>query len=188
MTASDPSRGRKGSTALRIAAVAMTALLCAALYFGLILMDRDDPSAGEAEEEWQSKAPLQPGQYDSVAAVRAVVDFPLIALNEACIARAENAEWQGRRAHLVTMNFASGIVITAVSPREAAPLIKRSGLELAGNTDLSVVGMDAVLATGPSGACLYFASGSGAYCLYGEGMTGEQVLNAGMGLTSRNVY
>ena len=174
--------------ALRIGAAVLTVILCAALYFGMILLDRDEAAETETAESTAAKTPLQPGQYESIADLRTQVDFPLIALNEACIARAENAQWQGIKAHLITMNFASGVVISAVSPREAAPLIKRDGFELAGNTDLKVIGMDASLAVGPSGACLYFSSGSAAYCLYGEGMSAETVAAIGAGLAGQNVY
>ena len=116
------------------------------------------------------------------------MDFPLIALDEGCVVQADNVDWQGVSARLVTLRFTSGIEITAVSPAQAAPLLKRGGMTLAGNTDLKVVTMDASLAMGPGGACLYFSSGQAAYCLYGPGMTGEQVLIVGSGLTSRNVY
>ena len=143
-------------------------------------------SAAEAAEA--APASLKPGLYESVAALRTAVDFPLIALDEGCVVQADNVDWQGISARLVTLRFTSGIEITAAAPAEAAPLLKRGGMTLAGNTDLKVVTMDASLAMGPGGACLYFSSGQAAYCLYGPGMTGEQVLHVGLGLTSRNVY
>ena len=189
----EDGKNRKPRAGRRYPAYAAAALLililCAAIYFSGVLMDRDDDGSGfEVEAVREALTPVQPGVYESVAAVRAAVDFPLIALDEGCVAQADNFDWQGTQARLVTLRFSSGIVITAVSPCEAAPLLKRSGMTLAGNTDLKVVTMDAALAMGPDGACLYFSSGQAAYCLYGPGMTGEQVLSAGASLTGRNVY
>ena len=187
-TAKERSRVSPGYIA-RAAAALLVLFLCAVIYFSGVLMDRDEESSPlEAEAAEAAPASLKPGLYESVAALRTAVDFPLIALDEGCVVQADNVDWQGISARLVTLRFTSGIEITAAAPAEAAPLLKRGGMTLAGNTDLKVVTMDASLAMGPGGACLYFSSGQAAYCLYGPGMTGEQVLHVGLGLTSRNVY
>ncbi len=185
-----PGKKKKRRIFSAVAAAVMLLLLCAALYFGGVLADRDDdPDASfEVVEEARSLAPLREGVYQSVEDVRRAVDFHLIVPDGGCSVWAENASWEGKNAHLVTLTCPSGVTVTAVSPAQAAPLIRRSGMELTRMTDLKVINLDAALAVGRDGACLYFADAAACYCLYGEGMSGEDLVLLASSLTSRNVY
>ena len=85
-----------------------------------------------------------------------------------------NAEFDGENACIVTMTYQSGLVITAVAPREAAPLLLRKDMEvlMRGDGEIFLAGnvkLRALMCQGESGSCLYFETDSAAYSVFAPG-------------------
>ncbi len=175
---------------LRLISAVLLLLVCGLLYLGTVLFQRD--SDQEAPERIPEAAPvlenITPGEYSDISLLRQAAGYPLLAFSEPFLAQTENLNWMGRTVHRVVMRFSSGMEILSVSPAEAAPLIRQEGMNLAETEDLMVLQMHAALAVGDAGACLYFSSGQAAYCLFGPGMTGEEIIRASRSLTQDNVH
>lgn len=173
---------------LRLLSVLLLAVVCALLYLGTVLFPQEsDPEAGTRAQEDTGLGYMTAGEYTDMSILRREAGYPLIAFNESFLAQAESLSWMGRTAHRIVIRFSSGLQILSVSPAEAAPLIRQEGMTFSDRDDLKVLQMDAALAVGDEGACLYFSSAQAAYCLYGPGMTDEDVIRASRTLTQANV-
>ena len=116
---------------------------------------------------------IVPGESSDLGEIRAICGFPLPYFpGQLMYAGVTNADWDGGNAVRVTMEYASGAVIEAVRPAEAAPLIRRAGMEvqLYGNLRVPFTGMydgiGAVMCRGNGASCLYFSTDTAAYSVY----------------------
>ncbi len=116
---------------------------------------------------------ITPGESSDINELRARCGFALPYFpGQLFFGEVSNAEYGGENAVRVTMRYQSGMVIEAVCPAAAAPLIRRSGqeLELYDSLEVPFAGMSggiaALMAQGGGGSSLYFATGAAAYTAY----------------------
>ncbi|MBQ8136336.1 MAG: hypothetical protein IJ174_02790 [Clostridia bacterium] len=169
-----------------LALVLAAAVFAGALYlFGAALHAFGGGGGGETAEAYavrdeEAVAPIIAGETGDIAQLREMAGFPLLYLaNQRFFGEAANASYGGSIAKLITMRYQMGIVITAVAPARAAPLLKRSGLTLSseaktlnlqGNRRAAVCAED-----GGKAACLYFTTDDAAYAIYAQGLSGDQL-------------
>ncbi len=72
----------------------------------------------------------------------------------------------------------NGLIITAVQPASAAPLLKRDELTVSLRSDLTVLSMPAVLAQKDDAYCVYFTNGPTAYSVYAAHADGDAFFTA----------
>ena len=89
---------------------------------------------------------------------------------------ARNTRHDGQTVRQVTLTY-PGLVITAVRPASAAPLLLRNELSIQSRSDLTVMNLPATLAGKGSSHCLYFSSEFAAYSLYAPNATEEEFLS-----------
>lgn len=170
---------------LRTGALLIATIVFAGALYLLGAAMHDFHGGGEAAEAFavqaeQAVEPIIAGETGDIAQLREMAGFPLLYLaNQRFFGEAANASYAGGTARLITLQYQMGIVITAVYPAKAAPLIKRSGLtllpsaktlSLQGNRRTAVCAED-----GGRAACLYFTTDDAAYAIYAKGLSGDQL-------------
>ena len=79
--------------------------------------------------------------------------------------KAVNTSYDGGVARLVTLRY-NGVTLAAVQPAAAAPLLLHGELDVQLRSDLTVLGLPAVLASKGSAHCLYFSDEAASYTVY----------------------
>ena len=168
---------RKTPKAVCVILCALAALLLSAVLFAAAcLIHREEGSSAFAVRENDDVLPLQAGEYSDIGRLRQEAGFPLVTLQGSFLGEARNMIWNGKPARWIRLTYNSDITITAVTPADAAPLIRMDGMELSLRTDAAVLGMPATVAVSRNGTCVYFRSGQAAYALFAPGAGEEETL------------
>ncbi len=160
----------KGNGILKsIFAVLGSVLLMGAVYLAAMLVQSPtDGMAGSfvVDEGEEIVTRMQPAQSDDARALSALFGAPLPMLaGFAPIGQAGNTTHDGQNVRVATLQY-EGLMITAVRPASAAPLLLRSELSVSLVSDLTVLNHPAVLAAKGGAKCVYFTGESAAYSVY----------------------
>ena len=155
-------------------------LLMAVIYVAAVLLDSPEKSQQNAwvvEEDEKAVTPLQAASTSDVRALSQMLGAPLPALpNHTPVGEARNTAHDGKNVRQVTLSY-GGLIITAVRPASAAPLLLRNELSIQSRSDLTVMNLPATLASQHDRHCLYFASEFAAYSIYTPSATEEEFLS-----------
>ena len=88
----------------------------------------------------------------------------------------ENTTHDGETVRRATLQY-DGLLITAVQPASAAPLLLRKELSVSMRSDLTVLNLPAMLSSRGNARCVYFSSESTAYAIYAPNAGEEDFLS-----------
>ena len=148
---------------------ALTLILAAVIYLAAVLLQT--PGAQEeasfvVREEPETVTRMQSASMQDARALAQLFESPLPALpNAVPNGQAVNTRHDGQTVRKVTLDYGS-LVINAVRPASAAPLLLRGELDLSLRSDLTVLNLPATLACRDGAWCLYFSDETAAYSLY----------------------
>ncbi len=160
----------KGKGILKsIFAVLGAVLLMGAVYLAAVLVQSPtDGMAGSfvVDEGEEIVTRMQPAQSDDARALSALFGAPLPMLaGFAPIGQAGNTTHDGQNVRVATLQY-EGLMITAVRPASAAPLLLRGELSVSMTNELTVLNHPAMLASRGGAHCVYFSNESAAYSIY----------------------
>ena len=144
-------------------------LLMGAVYLAAVLIQSPvDGLAGSfvVEDEEEIVTRMQPAQIDDAQSLASLFGAPLPVVPSLLIrGQGGNTTHDGQNVRVATLQY-EGLVITAVRPASAAPLLLRGELSVSLKSDLTVLNHPAVLASRGGARCVYFSNESAAYSIY----------------------
>ena len=150
-------------------AVTGTVLLMAVVYLAAIMLQTPaDGAAGSfvVEDEPETVTRMQPAQFSDAQSLAAQFGAPLpVGPSLLLRGQAGNTTHDGQNVRVASLQY-EGLVVTAVRPASAAPLLLRSELSVSLVSDLTVLNHPAVLAARGGAKCVYFTGESAAYSVY----------------------
>ena len=160
----------KGKQILKtVFAVLGSVLAMGLVYLAAVLLQSPmDGMAGSfvVEEEQEIISRMQPAQTDDAQSLAALFGAPLPMLpGFTPMGQAGNTSHDGQNVRVAALQY-NGLVITAVRPASAAPLLLRGELSVSMTNELTVLNHPAVLATKGGAKCVYFTGESAAYSVY----------------------
>lgn len=162
-------KGRKKGILKTVFAVIGVLLAMAVIYVGAIMLQSPtDGTAGSfvVEDEPETVTRMQPAQFSDAQSLAAEFGAPLPVVPSLLIrGQAGNTTHDGQNVRVAALRY-EGLVITAVRPVSAAPLLLRSELSVSLVSDLTVLNHPAVLAAKGGAKCVYFTGESAAYSVY----------------------
>lgn len=180
--AEKPEKNQKGK-ALSLVSRLITVLLClilmAVVYVAAVLLQNDGDSEKGSFIVQEEKEPITRMQSATMADIPALsqlfgAELPYLK-GVSVTGQGENAVHDGEIARVCTLTY-PGVVITAVRPANAAPLLLRNGLSLSMRSDLTVLNLPASLAERGDTRCVYFVNETAAYSVYAAQSTEEEFL------------
>ncbi len=159
--------------------MALVLVAMAVIYVVAVLLASPKDKARDSfvvQEDTGALAPMQAASGSDAAQMARLFGAPLPVLRgypSACDGR--NTTHDGQTARLVTLTY-PGVVISAVRPSSAAPLLLRPGLSLQLRSDLTALNLPAALASRGREHCLYFSDEHAAYAIYAPNCTEEEFL------------
>lgn len=151
-------------------------LLAAAICYLSILMISGQFSESRSLPEADGIAPLQAGQSADIAALQEAFGAPLPWLEGYRFqGQAANVTFNGLNVRKITQLY-EGFTLTSLRPAFASPLLLHGDLALSMETDFTVAGLPAALASKGTSHCLYFQTDDAAYSLYAENASRESFL------------
>ncbi len=161
--------GRGGRIVKGVFLALFAVLVMAVIYLAAVLIQ--SPSDGvtgsfvvdEGEEIISRMQPAQSGDAQSLASLFGA-PLPMLPGFEPQ-GQAGNTTHDGRNVRVAALQY-EGLMITAVRPASAAPLLLREGLSVSMMNDLTVLNHPAVLASRNGAHCVYFSNESAAYSVY----------------------
>lgn len=164
-----------------LTSLVLTLVLVAVIYVAAVLLhasDGNEQNAWVVEEEENAVTPLQAASSSDVQSLARLFGAPLPAYSsQAPSGEARNTRHDGQAVRQITLSY-PGLIITAVRPASAAPLLLRDELIVQSRSDLTVMNLPAVLAGKGTRHCLYFSSEFAAYSVYAPNATEEEFLAA----------
>lgn len=165
-----PEKQGKGKRVFKtVFAVIGSALLMGAVYLAAVLIQSPaDGLAGSfvVEDEEEIVTRMQPAQIDDAQSLASSFGAPLPVVPSLLIrGQAGNTTHDGQNVRVATLQY-EGLVVTAVRPASAAPLLLRGELSVSLKSDLTVLNHPAVLASRGGAHCVYFSNESAAYSIY----------------------
>ncbi len=161
---------RKGKAILKsVFTVLGAVLLMSAVYLAAVLIQ--SPSDGMAgsfvvDDGENAVTRMQPAQSGDAQSLASLFGAPLPMLpGLAPQGQAGNTTHDGQNVRVATLQY-DGLVITAVRPVSAAPLLLRGELSISMMNELTVLNHPAVLAGRNGAHCVYFTNESAAYSVY----------------------
>ena len=159
----DKGRGKK--TLKTVFAVIGAVLAMAVIYLAAVMLQTPtDGAVGSfvVEDEPEIVTRMQPAQFDDAQSLAVQFGATLPVVPSLLIrGQAGNTTHDGQNVRVATVQY-EGLVITAVRPASAAPLLLRSELSVSLVSDLTVLNHPAVLATKGGAKCVYFTGESAA--------------------------
>lgn len=153
----------------RLGGAALALIAAGLVFLAAVLLQSPGDSQKAASVPAAEQAPvtrMQAAQMDDVSALARMFESRLPALpGWTPHGRGENALHDGAPARLVTLTY-NGVILSAVRPASAAPLLLHGELDVALRSDLTVLNLPAVLAQKGRAHCLYFSDESAAYAVY----------------------
>ncbi len=165
-----PEKQGKGKRFFKsVIAVIGSVLLMGAVYLAAVLIQSPvDGLAGSfvVEDEEEIVTRIQPAQIDDAQSLASLFGAPLPVVPSLLIrGQAGNTTHDGQNVRVATLQY-EGLVVTAVRPASAAPLLLRGELSVSLKSDLTVLNHPAVLASRGGARCVYFSNESAAYSIY----------------------
>ena len=165
-----PEKQGKGNRVFKtVFAVIGSVLLMGAVYLAAVLIQSPvDGLAGSfvVEDEEEIVTRIQPAQIDDAQSLASLFGAPLPVVPSLLIrGQAGNTTHDGQNVRVATLQY-EGLVVTAVRPASAAPLLLRGELSVSLKSDLTVLNHPAVLASRGGARCVYFSNESAAYSIY----------------------
>ncbi|MBR4539318.1 MAG: hypothetical protein IKO52_10800 [Clostridia bacterium] len=165
-----PEKQGKGKRFFKsVIAVIGSVLLMGAVYLAAVLIQSPvDGLAGSfvVEDEEETVTRMQPAQIDDAQSLASLFGAPLPVVPSLLIrGQAGNTTHDGQDVRVATLQY-EGLVVTAVRPASAAPLLLRGELSVSLKSDLTVLNHPAVLASRGGARCVYFSNESAAYSIY----------------------
>lgn len=153
----------------RILSALLSLFLMGAVYVTTVLLDNPaDNREGSfvVEEEKTPVTRMQPARMNDVQALADLFGAPLPALRgQNAEGEGVNASHDGETARMVTLRYGD-LVITAVRPASAAPLLLRSGLSVSLRTDITALNMPVTLTGRDRVFCAFMTGEDAAYSVY----------------------
>ena len=153
----------------RILSALLSLFLMGAVYVTTVLLDNPaDNREGSfvVEEEKTPVTRMQPARMNDVQALADLFGAPLPALRgQNAEGEGVNASHDGETARMVTLRYGD-LVITAVRPASAAPLLLRSGLSVSPRTDITALNMPVTLTGRGRVFCAFMTGEDAAYSVY----------------------
>ena len=165
-----PEKQGKGNRVFKtVFAVIGSVLLMGAVYLAAVLIQSPvDGLAGSfvVEDEEEIVTRIQPAQIDDAQSLASLFGAPLPVVPSLLIrGQAGNTTHDGQNVRVATLQY-EGLVVTAVRPASAAPLLLRGELSVSLKSDLTVLNHPAVLASRGGARCVHFSNESAAYSIY----------------------
>ena len=165
-----PEKQGKGNRVFKtVFAVIGSVLLMGAVYLAAVLIQSPvDGLAGSfvVEDEEEIVTRIQPAQIDDAQSLASLFGAPLPVVPSLLIrGQAGNTTHDGQNVRVATLQY-EGLVVPAVRPASAAPLLLRGELSVSLKSDLTVLNHPAVLASRGGARCVYFSNESAAYSIY----------------------
>ena len=160
----------KGKRILKgVFAVLFAVLVMAAVYLAAVLIQSPaDGAAGSfvVDEGEEPVSRMQPAQTNDVRSLASLFGAPLPVVPSLLLqGQAGNTTHDGQNVRVATLQY-EGLMIAAVRPASAAPLLLRGELSVSMRNDLTVLNHPAVLASRGGAYCVYFSNESAAYSVY----------------------
>lgn len=163
----------------RVLAGLFSLFLMALVYVAAVLLQSPaDNREGSfvVEDEPEAVTRMQAAAMNDAAALSRLFGAPLPALPSLTPnGQGENAAHDGQTVRKATLTY-DGLVITAVRPASAAPLLLLSGLSVSLKSDLTVLNLPAVLCGRGSQRCVYMSNESAAYSIYAPNCSEDDFL------------
>lgn len=159
----------------RIAAGLICVLLCASAWVLGILLK---PEGTVNRQEKTSVARLQAGDFTDLDLLEESFGAQLpVWENVSCKGMSRNGEYDGQTVRRADAEYANGVRVSAVMPKEAAPLIRDERAALLLNTDFTVQGLPCALSAGGDNFAAYFTKDNTAYAIYMEDTDEESFIS-----------
>jgi len=161
-----------------LGALAASLLVMGGIYLAAVLLQ--DPAeiknAPAAQEQPPAVSRMQSAAMEDIPALAGMFEAPLpMVPGFSCRGEAGNTAYDGGTARIATLTY-EGLIISAVQPAAAAPLLLRGDLETSLQSGLTVLGLPAMLASRDNQQCLYFSNETAAYSLYAPSAGQEDFL------------
>ena len=129
------------------------------------------------QEEYEPVTRMQPVSTDDAQALVQLFGAPLPFLpGYTPVCEGTNAVYDGQTVRVATVRY-DGLVISAVRPASAAPLLLRPELSVSLRSDLTVLNLPAVLSGKGNTRCVSFSNESAAYTIYAPNAEEEAFLS-----------
>ncbi len=159
----------KGKRILKsVFAAVGTAMIMALIYVAAVLLQfpADAMEGSFVVEDDEIITRMQPAETDDAESLAAMFGAPLPMLpGYAPKCQAGNTTHDGQTVRVAALQY-DGLMITAVRPASAAPLLLRGELSVLLKNDITVLSHPAVLAGRGGAHCVYFSNESAAYSVY----------------------
>lgn len=165
--------------------VILALVAAAAIYLAAVLLQSpgEKPETAAADKPRSTVARMQAAAMDDAGAMARMFENRLPAIpNMTPKGRGVNTTHDGETARLVTLNY-NGVVISAVQPASAAPLLLHGELDVSLRGDLNILNLPAVLAQKGRSHCLYFSDEAASYAVYAPDAEESDFLNLAAHLT-----
>ena len=161
--------GKKKSFIKSVFAVLGAVLIMAMVYLAAILIQSPaDGMAGSfvVQEDQDTVTRMQPAESSDAGSLASQFGAPLPVVPSLLLrGQAGNTRHDGQNVRVATLQY-EGLVITAVRPASAAPLLQRGELSVSMKNELTVLNHPAMLASRDGAHCVYFSNESAAYSIY----------------------
>ena len=162
-------KGKKKGFMKSVFAVLGTALVMVMIYLAAILIQSPaDGMAGSfvVEKDHDIVSRMQPAESNDAGNLASLFGAPLPVVPSLLLrGQAGNTRHDGQNVRVATLQY-EGLMITAVRPASAAPLLLRGELSVSLMNELTVLNHPAVLASRGGARCVYFSNESAAYSIY----------------------
>lgn len=166
----EPKKETEARGFFRLILRALLGLLgMAAFFVAAVLLKAPGDSFGESYVVVEDPVPvtrMQSASMNDPKGLAQLFGAPLPALpGYAVSGEGGNATHDGQVARVAALYY-EGLIISAVQPASAAPLLLRDELDVALLGDLAVLGQPAALARKGDAYCVYFSTPAAAYSVY----------------------
>jgi len=161
--------GKMGKFLRALPLAALTLLLMAGVYVASVLLqlpgDTDEGSF-VVQDDPEPVTRMQAADMNDAQALSRLFGAPLPYLPGLAVeGHGGNATHDGETVRMATLRY-DGVIITAVRPASAAPLLLRGDLSVSLRSDLTVLNLPAVLSSRGGQQCVYLSSENAAYAIY----------------------
>ena len=170
---------KKRGILFRLLTILLVFLLMSLIYVGTVLLQLPgdtEENSFVVQEEQEPVTRMQAADMNDARALANLFGAPLPMLPGLAVnGQGSNTTHDGETVRMAVLGY-EGLVITAVRPASAAPLLLHDDLSVSLRSDVTVLNMPGALASKGEKHCVYLTSENAAYSLYAAQGTEEEFL------------
>lgn len=170
---------KKRGILFRLLTIVLVFLLMSLIYVGTVLLQLPgdtEENSFVVQEEQEPVTRMQAADMNDARALAQLFGAPLPMLPGLSVnGQGSNTTHDGETVRMAVLRY-EGLVITAVRPASAAPLLLHDDLSVSLRSDVTVLNMPGTLASKGERHCVYLTSENAAYSLYAAQGTEDEFL------------